>query len=111
MKKLKLSLDDLRVESFSATPDPAQKRGTVFGQYETEYPWDCTVHTCNNQETCPPYDTCGGTGCGSEGATCTCGTSAETCWNSIGYCEYTCDPDCTKTTDVLPQCTTPQQIC
>ena len=54
MKKLKLDLDDLRVDSFDTTPTAgASERGTVFGQYlETAPRWCAT-----DGDTC---DTCGG---------------------------------------------------
>ena len=63
MKKLKLNLDDLRVESFATTPDATAPPGTVFGQ-------DTEDTICNTQ-------------CG----TCTCGnTCGNTCANSCGQC-------------------------
>lgn len=39
MKKLKLNLDLLAVDSFHATA-PAQKKGTVFGEQDT-VDWSC----------------------------------------------------------------------
>ena len=66
--KLKLHLDDLRVDSFDTTV--AQKRtGTVFGE-------QCTCYT---QCTCPGCPTCD--------ASCN-GTCGDTC---PGTCAYTCD--------------------
>src|SRR5437870_2168898 len=106
MKKLKLDLDDLRVESFSATPDSSELRGTVFGQDTSEPPACATLDdpTCwfgGCEETeIPPYV-----------SGCCLGGTDQTCWNSIGYCDESCEPDCTRTTDVYPQCTDPEHIC
>lgn len=47
MNKLKLQLDDLRVDSFDTTP-AEKERGTVLGA-------QCTCYT---QCTCPGCDTC-----------------------------------------------------
>jgi hypothetical protein len=68
MRKLKLDLDQLAVDSFD-TQTPPEREGTVFGE-------QCTCYTC----TCP--------GCPSCGATCgmTCNT---TCGESCGTdCPY-----------------------
>ena len=93
MKKVKLNLDDLKVESFATTPDSLGGRGTVFGQ-------DPTWATCEFQETCAPYNTCVGFTCADQ--TCspgcepsgggTCGP-VQTCFTCIGL--GTCpDPTC-----------------
>jgi hypothetical protein len=51
MAKLKLKLEDLKVQSFSTTPDPDEgHRGTVFAQL---------TDSCNGGDTCDP---CGGGG-------------------------------------------------
>ena len=45
MKKLRLELDDLAVESFSTSRDPRGGQGTVLGHFraviETQYLWQC----------------------------------------------------------------------
>lgn len=53
MKKLKLNLDDLKVESFEIS-DSATERGTVFGQLTVE------SNELSNCNTCPDAscDTC-----------------------------------------------------
>jgi hypothetical protein len=98
MKKLKLDLDDLRVDSFDTTPAAAAgERGTVHGQYPETY------RGCNtDEETC---DSCFGS-CGDTcGYSCngTCGTCAEscngtcnTCYTNCGSCpgQWSCDPSC-----------------
>ena len=71
MKKLKLQLEDLRVDGFSTTP-PEQGKGTVAAHSH----WTC-IDTCGTMptcaETCPntcpftcddyscAYESCGGT--------------------------------------------------
>ena len=82
MKKLKLDLDDLRVESFATAPG-GDAKGTVVG-YATEPVWTvcyftCNV-TCNGAETC---DTCGGGG----QTDLDCGSGYYTC----PTCDFTCD--------------------
>lgn len=82
MRKMKLKLDELAVESFSIVAE-VQARGTVRGR-------DYTEDTCRGQETCGGggdtcWDSCDGL-CGSyfcatNGASC----GAETCVYSCGY--------------------------
>ena len=95
MKKLRLQLEDLRIDSFTTTP-MEKERGTVFGE-------QCTCYTACTCPGCPSCDaSCGGT-CASCAASCngTCdgctGTVADTeecSWDSCGggrTCyEYTC---------------------
>jgi hypothetical protein len=102
MKKLKLDLDDLRVESFSPTPEPPERRGTVFGQESENCTWD-DWQTCAVQ--CPESEI------ETNFSGCCMGGTDETCWNSANYCDESCEPDCTRTTDVYPQCTDPEHIC
>ncbi len=56
MAKLKLSLENLAVESFAAEKPAADARGTVHGQdsfYETWEDYSCQyVETCGNWRTC-----------------------------------------------------------
>ena len=74
MNKLKLHLDDLRIDSFDTTSAPREK-GTVFGE-------QCTCWTQCGQNTCPGCPTCD--------ASCN-GTCAGTCGDS---CYGTCDLAC-----------------
>lgn len=78
MRKLKLSLDTLQVESFAATGnEPA--RGTVPGHAFTEYADESCFESCNG--------TCPANGCGSGYASCygSCyGTCGATCYNTCG---------------------------
>lgn len=69
MNKLKLKLEDLRVDTF-ATVAPHKLKGTVFGEQDTSY----TVCTCPGYPSCDAtcyvscyaYNSCqGGTGCAS----------------------------------------------
>ena len=92
MKKLSLSVDDLRIESF-ATDDARPPTGTVHGQALTNY----GAQTCNGYpvNTCVGYGTCFTcyyTHCG----TCDGCTQAETCGSCNGTCDYGapgCGPD------------------
>lgn len=74
MKKIKLDLDDLKVESFDTQPE----EGEVFG-------YQCP--------TCPPNYTCDAT-CPSTCATCAGqNTCDSTCANTCGWtCPDTCPP-------------------
>ncbi len=92
MKKLKLQLEDLRIDSFQTTPAEKPK-GTVFGE-------QCTCYTQCTCPGCPTCDaSCNGTcdaSCnGTCGASCngTCGETYDTCGQSCYYgsCEPTCD--------------------
>jgi len=92
MKKFRLELDDLRIDSFSTTPAQAPK-GTVFGE-------QCTCYTNCTCPGCPTCDrSCNGTCYASCNATCdaSCnGTCDATCVDCGTYetCGYTCDPTC-----------------
>jgi hypothetical protein len=88
MKKMKLNLDTLAVDSFD-TAVPLPKPGTVFGE-------QCTCYTnC----TCPGCPTCAHT-CAytCDDATCpNCPTCGQSCGDSCyGTCagQYTCDNTC-----------------
>jgi hypothetical protein len=85
MKKLRLDLDQLTVDSFD-TASHAEKKGTVFGE-------QCTCYTnC----TCPGCPTCDNTACGQN----TCYTCEWSCGGSCWYTEcggntidaHTCNP-------------------
>ena len=78
MKKLKLHLEDLRIDTFHTT-SPEKPKGTVFGE-------QCT---CWTQCTCPGCPTCDASCNGTCGASCN-GTCDASC---NGPCTgYTCDP-------------------
>jgi hypothetical protein len=83
MKKLKLSLEDLRVDSFT-TSRPDNEKGTVLGREQETQPVQCR----------PSYQPSCGVSCA--GGTCdgeTCPyTCAESCNGSCGEgsCYYTC---------------------
>lgn len=51
MKKLRLELDELQIESFGTDADEAESRGTVAGQNEPPVTQSCggtCVNTCNS---------------------------------------------------------------
>jgi hypothetical protein len=60
--KHKLRIDELSVDSFDATPAPAERRGTVQGNQSdpnTCYPVICASGSPSCLGTCPPEETCG----------------------------------------------------
>jgi hypothetical protein len=71
MKKLKLDLEDLAVESFATTPEPRAEGGTVFGQ-------QCTCYT---QCTCPGCPTCAAS----------CNGTCVNCGSNVFTCDYSCE--------------------
>ncbi|HEX6371945.1 MAG TPA: hypothetical protein VF006_23680 [Longimicrobium sp.] len=88
MSKLRLSMEDLSVESFQTTR-PARQRGTVVGQ-------QCT---CPTYCTCPGQWTCGDVTCAAQ-ATCVDETCADTCDNftCLGTCGFSnCETRCGST--------------
>jgi hypothetical protein len=87
MRKLKLDLDQLVVDSFRTEPAP-RKPGTVFGE-------QCTCYTNCTCPGCPTCDaSCNGTCGGTCAASCN-GTCAGTCDASCnGTCDYSCGGTC-----------------
>jgi hypothetical protein len=87
MNKLRLTLEDLRIDSFDTTA-AAREKGTVVAQQ------DCTCYSCEN--TCPAFETCDLSCYYTCQATCddpSCGvTCPDTCGPSCGgTCRnYTC---------------------
>lgn len=85
MNKLKLQLEELRIDSFDTSP-AAKSKGTVFGE-------QCTCWTQCGQNTCPGCPTCDATCNGTCDGTCdascngTCG--GYSC--DYGSCYVTCD--------------------
>jgi len=55
MKKIKLQVDELRVDSFASTPAET-RRGSVRGAQDT---WDSCYYTCSGYQTNEgPWDPC-----------------------------------------------------
>ena len=81
-KKLRLALDNLRVESFETAATQPGPRGTVAGRAATRR--NCETEVCTDA-------TCGGTGC--------IGTIEQTCWESCleGTCGLSCGGTCIDT--------------
>ena len=96
MSKLKLRLEDLRIDSFTTEP-AREEKGTVFGE-------QCTCYTNCSCPGCPTCDascngTCNATACGSCGASCGGTCDATACGTCGGYtcghtCGYTCYDGC-----------------
>jgi len=83
MKKLKLHLDDLRIDAFQTTSEETSQ-GTVFGE-------QCT---CWTQCTCPGCPTCDASCNGTCGVSCY-GSCAATCDATCGgSCDWTCADTC-----------------
>jgi hypothetical protein len=84
MHKLRLTLEDLCIDSFDTTP-AARERGTVVGQqYYTRYDTHCPTW-------CLEYPTCADDSCG---GTCPWKTCADTCaYTCAATCAFTCDDD------------------
>jgi hypothetical protein len=94
MRKLKLELDRLEVESFD-TASTQKRKGTVIGEEL------CTCNTYCGQATCPGCPTCDNT-CAytCDDATCpACPTCANTCANTCDdpSCYDTCGLSCWDT--------------
>jgi hypothetical protein len=86
MSKLKLHLDDLRIDSFTTT-SMEKPKGTVFGE-------QCT---CPTQCTCPGCPTCYASCNGTCDASCN-GTCGASCNGTCGAtCNGTCDASCNGT--------------
>lgn len=83
MKKLRLEIDELAVESFEVAKAPGEK-GTVRGEQQT--------FTCQ-PETCIDY-TCVGNGCPTFDPTCdqyvSCMNTCQTCNAVVNTCQFTC---------------------
>ena len=98
MKKIKLNLEDLRVESFDTSASGKEQDGTVFGQTQIEtdcnFSWclDCTGGA--NTNCCPDasaesWASCGTT-CQADG---TCG-NGDTCAGAFSMAETICVTGC-----------------
>ena len=85
MKKFRLELDDLVIDSFTTTPVRKKEKGTVFGE-------QCTCPTACTCPGCPTCDaSCGGTcdaSCNDTcGDTCGCPVESDGC-TGFTWCTY-----------------------
>jgi hypothetical protein len=105
MRKLKLELHDLRIDSFTTTP-MAREKGTVLGE-------QCTCDTACSCPGCPTCDVSCTDPCGS----CTCwascnGSCVATCGASCyGTCDLSCDEGNTCAATCGPMATAPNSPC
>ena len=107
MKKLRLTLDDLAVDSFP-TVSHAVRPGTVagYGMSDTtchQIYCDCPTNgaECPTNFSCPAQ-TCGGPGGGTETCGDSCGGTCDTCVHSCGgSCEYDSHCLCTNPPDII----------
>jgi hypothetical protein len=99
MKKLRLHLEDLQIDSFHTTPAEKPK-GTVFGE-------QCTCYT---QCTCPGCPTCDASCNGTCGGTCNAscnGTCDASCNGTCGTGDWTCGgPNTCAGSCNVSECTT-----
>ncbi|HEX5869898.1 MAG TPA: hypothetical protein VFY65_05775 [Longimicrobium sp.] len=107
MRKLRLQLDDLRIDTFDTTA-PQRARGTVFGE-------QCTCWTQCGQNTCPGCPTCDASCNGTCAGSCN-GTCASCDASCNGTCDWTCDYTCGDscggyTCDTSPDPRQPCMIC
>jgi hypothetical protein len=107
MKKLRLSLEDIAVDSFS-TVAPQMRRGTVpaHGSESTCFQIICTCGDPTDGYTCPDScaNSCDGT-CNSCNGSCVGCPSGDTCANT---CPETCAVTCDGAS--CPYCSNPPQI-
>jgi hypothetical protein len=99
MRKLKLSLDELQVDSFHAT-GPEARRGTVAGNSWTQHADESCFGTCDGG--CTVWGSCNG-GCGSGGASCN-GTCVASCNGSCGCSANATECGC-QTWETCPNAT------
>lgn len=108
MKKIRLDLDMLSVESFDTVARKDGDEGTVFGHRPPDTYWQF----CSDGQTC--LDSCfdcgtGASDCGTCATACgTCATNCGTCASACGTCETcatcgTCDTYC-GTCDTYCRC-------
>jgi hypothetical protein len=94
MRKLKLQLDDLAVESFG-TLEGGSWRGTVQGFY-TVIAQGCDPNsvgnTCGGDSTCEQHDTCAYETCGFDCGSARCGNSdfglSDCGWSGCDQCTF-----------------------
>jgi hypothetical protein len=89
MRKLTLRIEELSIESFTATPGTPASAGTVHAHDSIQYcpsgPSYCGEHQCNTET-----GACSPTVCGS-----TCDAAVATCAYSCGYsCGGSCGSEC-----------------
>lgn len=99
MKKLRLDVEQMEVESFDI--DYGREGGTVVGHHVPTHTCDMqcgdTVRTCNQELTCLLWDTCYESGCGYETCDYTCHSCPPTCIHDDtcgASCDYTCGYSC-----------------
>ncbi|HYR09771.1 MAG TPA: hypothetical protein VEQ60_18490 [Longimicrobium sp.] len=88
MKKMKLELEQLAVDSFDTSAAP-ERRGTVYGRQVTDF----THCTCPGHPSCDGYDTCQGPTCD---AFCTYTQGDPSC-DITCHGRFTCEPSCDYT--------------
>jgi hypothetical protein len=96
MKRLKLNVEELLVESFASTDAPTSRRGTVHAHAQATYACTEGWDSCQTQE-----ESCGGT-CIDPG---TCGYFSQ----CMGWCESqhdscSCQGSCTNTICAATMC-------
>jgi hypothetical protein len=119
MKKLKLDLDQLHVESFD-TRAQERTRGTVAGHVPLSYDTNCyncdpsldyTCDSCDVSCAGSCVDTCADTCANTCPATCQYSCNG-TCASCVDTCAYTCDTCAVSCNDTCGYyCTRPVKVC
>lgn len=91
MKKVKLALDALLVESFEVEPAKSAK-GTVHGHW-SDLPYSCPAHSCGGYS-CDSCIPCSEFDC----------TQADTCDETHPQCTFTCETACEQTCASCDSC-------
>jgi hypothetical protein len=100
MKKLKLDLDDLKIDSFETSHVRLRTEGTVFGQTDTvncgTEPYTCSpdVETVGAEDCNTPNDCDATQGPNYLGCTANCAFDSDPGWQTCGGCTSTNDPGC-----------------
>jgi hypothetical protein len=95
MKKIRLDLDGLTVETFATTKDDEARRGTVRGHlsayYELCQPGDTWQASCTCEATCNAATcyNCGSAGCGGGGT-----QTGNCCMINFTVDPTSCQPEC-----------------
>jgi len=98
MRKLQLTLDDLRVDSFDTSPVHTVRRGTVHGRQDVAV---ATVQPYSDFQQCGSYPNCPSPLCVD--------TPLASCDNAS--CRWTCGASCNGSCQSCATCNTCQESC
>lgn len=95
MDKVRLTIDELEVQSFATSNADAARRGTVRAHDAPTDQLECPT-ACPNWDTC--WNTCGDT-CGGS-----CGGSCDSCYCETAACSDTCGWGCYTAPGMISIC-------